>query len=411
MARRLFLIGIMVVIEPGKMTQIAIGTIFSAAFLVVQLIAQPFKKGSDDLLGVSCSFALLMFFVCSVLYKIDALTSIDDLQAKMSLEQKRIYALSPLTLSYILIGSVLMSIIAMALIVSGQIALEARRRMKLRRIKYLKTGKEVELTPLEDAQAFHLFLSHAWPAAQDRMRIVKERFTEAMPSARVFLDVDNLKSGSGTAEVDKSECILVFCTKAYFEKKNSMKELYRAVVQKRPILAMLEPDVTQDGGLDEPVIRAMLGSEDLDGVKFSWLQGKWKEWRDEGALAPGAFDHAPSGREVAAALFTVAPVEWNRLPHFQDVTIRLIAERGILHGTGGSLYLQGEMASVKVPIAPSVPSTCARHTISGARDLRMSSKRVIFLAKRRGSLGQTMRRCARSSRMLCCWTAALGPVA
>ena len=214
MARRLFLIGIMVVIEPGKMTQIAIGTIFSAAFLVVQLIAQPFKKGSDDLLGVSCSFALLMFFVCSVLYKIDALTSIDDLQAKMSLEQKRIYALSPLTLSYILIGSVLMSIIAMALIVSGQIALEARRRMKLRRIKYLKTGKEVELTPLEDAQAFHLFLSHAWPAAQDRMRIVKERFTEAMPSARVFLDVDNLKSGSGTAEVDKSECILVFCTKA-----------------------------------------------------------------------------------------------------------------------------------------------------------------------------------------------------
>ena len=165
-----------------------------------------------------------------------------------------------------------------------------------------------------------------------------------------------------------------------------MKELYRAVVQKRPILAMLEPDVTQDGGLDEPVIRAMLGSEDLDGVKFSWLQGKWKEWRDEGALAPGAFDHAPSGREVAAALFTVAPVEWNRLPHFQDVTIRLIAERGILHGTGGSLYLQGEMASVKVPIAPSVHRFhlyCSPHNI-GAKGLAHELQASDILGKTQG---------------------------
>ena len=44
------------------------------------------------------------------------------------------------------------------------------------------------------------------------MRIVKARFLECLPSCRTFLDVDDLKSGSGTAEVDKSECILVFCT-------------------------------------------------------------------------------------------------------------------------------------------------------------------------------------------------------
>ena len=28
----------------------------------------------------------------------------------------------------------------------------------------------------------------------------------------MWMQVDDLKSGSGTAEVDKSECILVFCT-------------------------------------------------------------------------------------------------------------------------------------------------------------------------------------------------------
>ena len=103
--------------------------------------------------------------------------------------------------------------------------------------------------PISTHQTF-AHVSCAWPAAQDRMRLVKERFARALPSCKVFLDVDDLKSGSGTAEVDKSQCVLVFCTKAYFEKKNSMKELYRAVCNRRPILAMLEPDATQDGGAD-----------------------------------------------------------------------------------------------------------------------------------------------------------------
>jgi len=41
-------------------------------------------------------------------------------------------------------------------------------------------------------------------------------------------------------------------------------------------------------------------------------------------------------------------VEWNRLPHFQDVTIRLIAQNGILRGP--KLYLQGEAAMGKVSL-------------------------------------------------------------
>ena len=94
-----------------------------------------------------------------------------------------------------------------------------------------------------------------------------------------FVDsVDNLKSGSGTAEVDKSKCILVFCTRAYFEKKNSMKELYRAVVQCRWILAALEPDESQDGGLDQVAITALLTDARLDRFK---LRDKWAEWKEE----------------------------------------------------------------------------------------------------------------------------------
>jgi len=151
---------------------------------------------------------------------------------------------------------------------------------------------------------------------------------------------------SRAAEVDKSECILVFCTSQYFEKKNSLKELYRAVVQRRPILAMLEPDATQEGGLNQADVEALITNAKLDKYK---LRQKWAEWKEEGELLPVAFvDHAPDEVEVRASLFATPPVEWNRLPHFQDVTIRLIAQNGIFGGKAGKLYLQGEAATGKI---------------------------------------------------------------
>jgi len=62
------------------------------------------------------------------------------------------------------------------------------------------------------------------------------------------------------------------------------------------------------------------------------MSGHYIAWRTEGTLLPGAFECAPDEDDVRTALFTTPPVEWNRLPHFQDVTIRLIAERGVFHG-------------------------------------------------------------------------------
>jgi hypothetical protein len=74
----------------------------------------------------------------------------------------------------------------------------------------------------------------------------------------------DLKSGSGMTELDKSGCILVFCTSPYFKKRNSLKELFRAVCQRKYILAMLEPDVTQQGGLKEVDVQALITNSKLD---------------------------------------------------------------------------------------------------------------------------------------------------
>jgi hypothetical protein len=74
----------------------------------------------------------------------------------------------------------------------------------------------------------------------------------------------DLKSGSGMTELDKSGCILVFCTAPYLEKRNSLKELFRAVCQRKYILAMLEPDVTQQGGLNQVDVQALITDTKLD---------------------------------------------------------------------------------------------------------------------------------------------------
>ena len=350
MGRKFLLVGLFVW-QPaqGSITQIAVGTIVSAVYLMIQLQARPYKHATDDYLASASSFGLLMIFICSIIFKYTTLTDTEDIQDKMSTEQKGDYVVSTLLISTILLASVLGSLVMVAVIAAVQAVVEVRKAMRLRRLKYAATGKWVECKTLIDPQAFHLFLSHAWPAAQDRMRIVKARFLECLPSCKTFLDVDDLKSGSGTAEVDKSECILIFCTSQYFEKKNSLKELYRAVVQRRPILAMLEPDATQEGGLNQMAVEALITNSKLDKYK---LRKKWAEWKEEGELLSAAFDHAPDEIEVRAALFATPPVEWNRLPHFQDVTIRLIAQNGILNGRAGELYLQGEAAMGKIPLPP-----------------------------------------------------------
>ena len=75
-------------------------------------------------------------------------------------------------LSAILFASVVGSLLFAGVLVAVQIIIDIKERAKLRRLKYVANDKWVVCKQLDDPQAFHLFLSHAWPAAQDRMRIV-----------------------------------------------------------------------------------------------------------------------------------------------------------------------------------------------------------------------------------------------
>ena len=53
---------------------------------------------------------------------------------------------------------------------------------------------------------------------------------------------------------------------------------------------------------------------------------------------------APRSDVLVERLFAEEPIEWNRIGHFQAVTLRLIAERLLPHGAG-STFVPSELVS------------------------------------------------------------------
>ena len=72
MGRKFLLVGLFVW-QPtqGSITQIAVGTIVAAVYLMIQLQAKPYKHATDDYLATASSFGLLMIFICYSIWSAD----------------------------------------------------------------------------------------------------------------------------------------------------------------------------------------------------------------------------------------------------------------------------------------------------------------------------------------------------
>ena len=115
----------------------------------------------------------------------------------MSDEQKVIFGVDSAMLTIIVtlstFGSLAFAVVLFLLAVANQ--------QVTRRLRFKETHKAVTLPmATSDAfnhldgerkfksNAFHLFLSHAWPVGQDVMNLVKRRCREALPEIQVFLE-------------------------------------------------------------------------------------------------------------------------------------------------------------------------------------------------------------------------------
>ena len=200
MLRRFLLVGVFVVIQQGTVVQLAYATLFTLLYLVVEMKVSPYRSASDDFLATTCSAALSMLFMLSILYKYGALTQLEVLQSVMSAELKRSYLVQFPSFSAILLATCMSGLIALGVITIKLTGEEAAKRMLAPTLRYVKGGERVEIPkltmtvhemiqrgglyalplgnatrePMPTAGPFHLFLSHNWKHGQVKMRAMKE---------------------------------------------------------------------------------------------------------------------------------------------------------------------------------------------------------------------------------------------
>jgi hypothetical protein len=264
------------------------------------------------------------------------LVKLPDISDRLSLKLRSDYEVPTATLAMVTLLSVLATVAATGLMVTWQIRAEcldqlaAEAASKARRLRYLANDQEAKPIAVGNGR-YHIFLSHVWGSGQDTMRIIKSRLFEMMPDLSIFLDVDNLEDTSDLkGYIERAQTVLIFCSEDYFTSKNCMIEFRSVVMEKKPIIALIDSDASH-GGLTPYQVR-----ERLNAVNASHA-----EW---------GFDFGPRGDELLAALFADEPIEWNRLSVFQDVTLRLIAARVLQHSrvAPGGTYVQGELSNKKL---------------------------------------------------------------
>ena len=53
-------------------------------YLVIQLQVNPYADTGDNFFAASCSFGIIVLFVCCIMFKLATLTELPDLQLRMS---------------------------------------------------------------------------------------------------------------------------------------------------------------------------------------------------------------------------------------------------------------------------------------------------------------------------------------
>lgn len=154
--RRFLLVGMAVVIWPGSLTQLSVGTSVALVFLTVQMQARPFRRTTDDFVALSSSLSLVVLFFCCILLKVGSVVELDVVSGSIAL--RAAFNIPTTYLSIVLVGSVVGSVSLAAVLLVYQLrderraAIEAARReeqeAKAKRLRYA----DGTLVRLDDAE-------------------------------------------------------------------------------------------------------------------------------------------------------------------------------------------------------------------------------------------------------------------
>ena len=302
MFRRFVLVGVLGLDywDPGSVIQLTLATLFCIVYLVVQVQTSPFALQSDSFVAVVVSAMLVVFFLMMLIYKYAVLLELANISAALTPHQDELYRPGTLLITIFMVAAITLVICAAAAVAAYNAYMEYLRlrradlALKARRLRYVKTQLSVPAPRTPGDNWFHIFLSHVWGTGQDQMRIVKTRLLDMIEDLKVFLDVDDLEDISDLeGYIDRTVTMFIYCSKGYFESKNCMRELVATFKKKKPVIAVMDLDLTR-GGLTKDMIQSQLSD----------TQTSYSKW--------GFPADTPSGEELFEYLFQDEPLEWNR---------------------------------------------------------------------------------------------------
>ena len=109
-------------------------------------------------------------------------------------------------------------------------------------------------------------------------------------------------------------------------------ELLRAVVTRKPVIALLEVEA-KHGGMARETIREKLLATDEPCERDGTMHTSWYQmWGLDAEVEQWGYV-MPTCDELYAALFASQPIQWDRIPAFQDVKKRELSPRRVLPRT------------------------------------------------------------------------------
>ena len=288
LVRRSLLTGWVLLLRHTTM-RLLLATFVTLCALVWLLIARPYRRVEDNVLGASAQLILLTMLVCSTYFKF--FTEVAKVDSPLA------HRLTGITDANVLVDVLLVATAVMLLAVAVIAVVAVRAELKLRIIRVKKTGTPPRLT-LAPGHVFHIFLSHVWGTGQTTVANIKQSLQLLLPGVRAFRDLDDLKDiGQLEEYVEQSACILVFLSRGYLLSRNCQRELHSALTRRKPLCLVHELNLLK-GGLSLIELRDEFASL---GRHFPPLEG----------LQPG---HEAS------------LIMWSHIPAFQLVSLRRIAE-------------------------------------------------------------------------------------
>eukprot|EP00966_Prymnesium_polylepis_P096936 2245812-Prymnesium_polylepis.1 len=275
----------------------------------------------------------------------------------MSSEQRSLYVLDHETQTIITILAAIGALVASVTIFVLQLFAEQERRRrealasKARRLRYVSSNREVE-APTIGTDEFHVTrmgertgASANHQAATLRDDPERKSLIQLHPidrcSAPCATDVDDLQEiGNLEGYINAAKKVLIYCSKGFFQSKNCIRELIAAARQGKSVIAIIDLDESRGGLNLQQVHEQVLQAAD-----------HYDEW--------GIEDGAPGGQQLFDHLVANEPIEWNYIGHFQDVTMRLIAERLLPGNAAIATYVDNEIT--RRPSKPLQPPRASFH--------------------------------------------------